>query len=143
MEVSVYLDASALVPLFMTDDALSDRSSAAVRNAASDLVVSDLAAAEFASVVARLVRTRDLTLKGARSALETFDAWVAERAILVELKAQDMAVCAGYLRRLDLPLRTPDALHVAMASRLGATLMTFDRQMVASAKKLGVSVVRA
>jgi predicted nucleic acid-binding protein len=29
-----------------------------------------------------------------------------------------------------------------MASRLGATLMTFDKQLVASAKKLGVPVER-
>lgn len=140
--MSVYLDASALAPLFMADDALADKAGVALQNAETDLIVSDFAAAEFASVVSRLVRTRDLTLRGARSVLETFDAWISARAVLAELDARDVAIGAGYVRRLDLPLRTPDAIHVAMTSRLGATLLSFDKQMLASAKKLGVPCVR-
>ena len=52
----------------------------------------------------------------------------------------DLAAATMFLRRLDLPLRTPDALHIAIAQRLGATLVTFDRQMAASAHALGTAV---
>jgi uncharacterized protein len=51
-----------------------------------------------------------------------------------------IAVATTFLRRLDLPLKTPDAIHIAIAQRLGATLVTFDRQMAASARALGTPV---
>src|SRR4029077_8790271 len=34
-------------------------------------------------------------------------------------------------------LMTPDALHIAIAARIGATLVTLDRAMAASARVLG------
>ena len=37
-------------------------------------------------------------------------------------------------------LRTPDALHVAIARRLDATLVTLDRGMAAAARALGMAV---
>jgi predicted nucleic acid-binding protein len=45
------------------------------------------------------------------------------------------------LRRLDVNLRTPDALHITIAQRLNATLLTFDRSMAAAARALGMAVV--
>jgi predicted nucleic acid-binding protein len=44
------------------------------------------------------------------------------------------------LRRLDLTLLTPDALHIAIAARIDATLVTFDRAMATSARALGMAV---
>jgi uncharacterized protein len=65
--LSVYLDASALVPLF-ANDALSERADAILRANQSTLIVSDFAAAEFASAIARRMRTRLLTIAEARIA---------------------------------------------------------------------------
>jgi predicted nucleic acid-binding protein len=48
---------------------------------------------------------------------------------------------AGFLRRLNLTLRTDDALHIAIAQRVGAELLTFDRPMANAARALGTSVV--
>ena len=42
------------------------------------------------------------------------------------------------LPRLDLTLRAPDALHIAIAHHIGATLMTFDDRIAACAGALGV-----
>jgi predicted nucleic acid-binding protein len=44
------------------------------------------------------------------------------------------------LRRLDLPLKTPDAIHIAIAQRVDATLVTFDWQMAAAARALGTII---
>jgi uncharacterized protein len=44
------------------------------------------------------------------------------------------------LRRLDLTLRTSDALHIAIAQRVNATQVTFDRSMARSARALGIAV---
>jgi hypothetical protein len=47
------------------------------------------------------------------------------------------------LRRLDLTLRTPDALNIAIAQRVGATLATFDAKMADAARALGTEVAAA
>jgi predicted nucleic acid-binding protein len=135
--VSLYLDASVLVALF-TEDALTAKADSVLRVRAAVVAVSDFAAAEFASAVARLVRTRELSTNAARGVFSTFDAWAARAAARVETTAADVAAAAAYLRRLDLTLRTPDALNIAIAQRIDADLLTFDRRMHASAWALGI-----
>jgi predicted nucleic acid-binding protein len=43
------------------------------------------------------------------------------------------------LRRLDINLRTPDVIHVAIAQRVGATLV-IDNGMAVAARALGMAV---
>ena len=57
--MSVYLDANVLAPLFAIDP-LIQRADTALRRLHDDLIVSDFSGAEFSSVIARRVRTRDL-----------------------------------------------------------------------------------
>ena len=140
--MSVYLDASVLVALF-TDDPFTNRADSFLRVNSSVLIVSDLAAAEFASVIARHVRTADITPEDARIAFSTFDAWTARAAQRSEIKAADVTAAEAFLRRLDLTLRTPDALNIAIAQRLGATLFTFDEKMILAARALGTPVAAA
>jgi predicted nucleic acid-binding protein len=104
------------------------------------LLVSDFASAEFASAVARRVRMQELTPEQGRIALSGFDIWVARMADWIEIGATDVALATTYLRRLDLPLRAPDAIHIAIAQRVDAMLVTFDQRMAASALALGALV---
>jgi uncharacterized protein len=60
-----------------------------------------------------------------------------------ELEAGDIAQADLFVRRLDLPLLAPDAIHIAIAQRLRATLVTFDRQMATAARTLGLAVAGA
>ena len=140
--MSVYLDASVLVAL-LTDDAFTLRADALLRANASVVIVSDFAAAEFASVIARHVRIGDITPNDARIAFSTFDAWTARATQRTETKAADVTAAEAFLRRLDLALRTPDAVNIAIAQRVGATLATFDHKMIASARALGTPVAGA
>jgi predicted nucleic acid-binding protein len=48
-----------------------------------------------------------------------------------------VSAAEAFLRRLDLNLRTPDALNIAIAQRVGALLVSFDEKMAASARALG------
>ena len=134
-----YLDASLLVAL-LTPEPHSEKAIDFVANNKDLLSVSDLGSAEFASAIARRVRMGEVTIEDARRDLAGFDAWMQRSPQRVEIAAVDVVVATGYLRRLDLPLRTPDAIHIAIAQRLGATLVTFDRQMAASAEALGAAV---
>jgi predicted nucleic acid-binding protein len=139
LAVSTYLDASVLVALF-TPDPFSPRADALLRSADAAPLVSDFAAAELASVVARRVRTREFNPEDARTVFSNFDTWAAQLGSRVPTEASDIIVTEGLLRRLDLPLRTPDALHIAIAQRVRATLATFDQKLAKSATAVGIPV---
>ena len=138
--MSVYLDASVLVSLF-TLDTLTARADAVLRERSPLLIVSDFAAAEFASAMARRVRMQIITADEARAAFSTFDAWIARTTTLISVTSADVTAAAGFLRRLDLTLRTQDALHIAIAQRVGAALFTFDQQMASAARALGTNAL--
>jgi predicted nucleic acid-binding protein len=138
--VSVYVDASVLVALF-TPDVRSGRADAFLRARAPILLVSDFAAAEFASAVARLVRMGHLEADAARRALAAFDAWIARAAERILATSADIMAAVAFLRRFDLPIRTPDALNIVIVQRVAAELLTFDQKMAASARALGTTVV--
>nr|UXE44808.1 tRNA(fMet)-specific endonuclease VapC [uncultured bacterium] len=138
--MSEYLDTSILVALFVDSDPFTERAKNYLSGRIERLVVSDFAAAEFASVMARLTRTRRLTVDEATAILGDFDTWKGRAAELATTSAADIAAAASFLRRLDLNLRTPDAINIAIADRLRATLATFDDRMAIAARALGVQV---
>jgi uncharacterized protein len=137
--VSAYLDASVLVALF-TDDALTPRATKLMGTALAPYLVSDFAALEFASAISRIVRMKALPRNAAQQALADLDAWVSRSALRVGISADDIGVASGFIRRLDLNLRGPDAMHIALAQRLGATLYTLDAKLKTCAKELGLPV---
>ena len=137
--MSSYLDASVLLPTLIaepTTEAVYDCLGAAGR----ELLISDFAAAEVASALSRLVRMALLTDADASARLADFDAWRAAMSLPVEMAASDARLAYIYARRFDLGLRAPDALHLAIARRLDATLVTLDRRLMAAARELGVAV---
>ena len=140
--MSVYLDASVIVALLMVD-ALTARADAFFRANTPVLIVGDFAAIEFASAVARRVRTGNITADEARRGFSAFDAWVARATVREETSSADLRAAEAFLRRLDLSLRTADALNIASAQRMRASLVTFDSKMAATAGVLGIPVVVA
>jgi hypothetical protein len=81
-----------------------------------------------------------LTETDASARLADFDAWRTAMTSRVDIQASDVRLAYIYVRRFDLQLRAPDALHVAVARRLDAGLVTLDRRMATAAWELGVSV---
>ena len=140
--MSVSLDASVLVAL-LTADGLTARADAFLRANTPMLIVSDFAAAEFASAIARRVRTGDITVEEAQKGFLAFDSWTAQATLREEMAAADIRAAEAFLRRLDLGPRTADALNIAIAQRVRAALATFDQTMASSAGVLGIPVVAA
>jgi uncharacterized protein len=138
----LYLDASVLVALF-TNDPFAPRADRFLRENVSILIVSDFAAAEFVAVIGRHMRARNITEREARAALATFDIWAARVAQRAEIASADLRTAEAFLRRLELKLRAPDAIHIATAQRIGATLFTFDAGMTKNARALGTPVAAA
>jgi uncharacterized protein len=137
--VSLYLDASVLVTLLVIDPSTT-RAEAFLSAHPEIVVVSDFAVAEFSSAVGRRVRTRDLTREDGELAFSNLDTWVARSAYREEVMTADIDAANRILRRLDVNLRTPDAIHIAIAQRLEATLVTLDRSMAAGARALDITV---
>ena len=137
--MTLYLDTSVFVAL-LTDDLFTARAESYFRDNTESIIVSDFGAVEYASVLARRVRTRVITREEARESFSAFDVWRTRTSQRAEINTSDLALAEAWLRRLDIALRTFDAVHLAIAQRLGATLVTFDRQMAASARALGTPV---
>jgi predicted nucleic acid-binding protein len=139
--LSRYLDTNTIIGL-LTADPLSARVSALLRRSAEPMIISDFTAAEFSAVVGRKARTGAITRQHALDALAALDQWSA-RISRIDLETGDISRADSFLRRLDLPLQAPDAIHIAIAERLGATLVTFDLRMGSAARTLGLAVAGA
>lgn len=134
--MTLYFDTSVIVPLFITDP-LTERAETLIRTTWPVAMVSDYSEAEFASAVSRRVRIGDIGRDAAQIVFSQFDAWIARGTQKIEFVPADLSTAASFVRRLDLPLKTGDAIQIAMTHRIGAILATFDRQMLQSAIALG------
>lgn len=135
--MAAYLDTSVLVALFFHEDA-----SAAARARASrenQLWVSRWTLAEFASAVAYKRRSAQTDEDTAAQASARLLAVLDEGGLqVVDIERGDVeragVLCAAHAS----DLRTPDALHAAVAQRLRMMLVTADRRQVAGCAFHGI-----
>lgn len=135
--MSVYLDASVILPILIEEagSAVVDKFIGALDD---DLIISEFAAAEVASALSRLVRTGRMGLDDAGRRLNDFDAWRAAAAHDLDLQASDVRLANVFVRRFDLMLRAPDALHAAACLRADHLLVTMDKRLALAALELGI-----
>ena len=138
---SPYLDTSALAKWYLNEPGSEDfeRFLRDQRRAA----ISRLTTVEFRCLLARRRRAGELTTRIEQSAFRLFLDDVAAGYLQVHPLTDDHARNAlVLLERLDThSLRTLDALHLAIASAIGAeTLATADRIMARAAGEIGLHV---
>lgn len=138
--MSLYLDTSFIGGLFIEADVFAARARAFFAATDETLVVSDFAAAEFASVVARVTRMNKIKDIEACTIFNGFDAWRARFVDEEAVVSLDIRAATAIIRSLDLNIHAPDAINLAIARRLGASLVTFDRRMADNAHALGIAV---
>jgi predicted nucleic acid-binding protein len=141
--MSVYLDTSALAKRYLNESRSADFERYFL--SAVDPVVSSLTVAEMRSLLARHRRSGhfDAAVEARIHAL--FEEDIAGGHLLLRPLENEHALAAGRLiHGLPAhPLRTLDALHLAVAQGLGAEeLATADRVMAAAAEALDLRVVR-
>lgn len=135
----VYFDASALTALFLEDFG-ADRIDRWVAADDPDVALSEFTWGEFVSALGSRVRRRPLSAEAARGLL------VDERLYVghweqYKLANVDLISATAFVERFELGLRLPDALHIALAKRIGRTLVTTDHQQLRAAQTLGVPAV--
>ena len=137
--MSVFIDASALVSYFVTD-ALSDRVADWFASSTGPIRVSRWAVAEFSSALGARRRAGSLTDTESEEAESALDQWLEAGVELVDISAADFELARRLIRSDRIVAKAADALHVAIAVRFGAGLVSLDAQMRRAAEALGLIV---
>ena len=134
----IYLDAGALVKLFVHEDE-SDGLNQALAGL-TDVIVSDLALTEMASALGRRTREQLLTRKDAQRLYREASKLHAS-SLRAELTPPIHRRAERLMLSLTTPLRALDALHLATAlDAEAATVVTFDPRLRDAAISQGLFV---
>lgn len=134
--MTAYVDTSVILTLALLDNG-AEQTLALLASLDELPAYSDFGFGEGVSGVGLRVRQRLLTAAEGALSIEGLGELLA-RWRRVPLESQDIARATGYLRHFELGLRLPDALHIAIAARLGFELITADRRQADAARALGV-----
>jgi predicted nucleic acid-binding protein len=135
----IYLDTSGLVAYYVPE-ALSQRVQQRLILAAS-VTVSELAQTELVAALSLRQRIGDLSLAEVQQVTALFTQHLDDGLYRsLHLTSAVYRQARQYIARFDLPLKAPDALHLAAAALEGIPLVTADRQLARNAEKLGIIV---
>ena len=129
----IFLDASIVVAYYLQESYSEHAQEVVHRN--EMLYVSDLVEIDVFSVLSRLVRVgsmdREIAHQAAALFTEHLEAGLYTR---MHLQPEHYRWARNAIARFDLPLKSPDALHLAAAQAAGLTLITADRQLARNAE---------
>lgn len=137
----IYFDTSFLAPLIL-EESSSARVEAYVNSLPqAELCVSHWARVEFASLLAREVRTGGLAERDALAAARQLEEMLADSYRIISPQAADYELARQFILRFPTALRTGDAMHLALAKNHAATsLLTLDKGMLKAGKLLKLPV---
>ena len=132
-----YLDASVVVPLIVAQPQTPMARKLAGSIGTSG-AISSFVRGEISSAIARLVRMDECDEADGRLALTRLDAWCGHDVRMLESNDGDIRIAETFVRRFDLGLRLPDAIHLALVHRCDAELITFDTRLGNAARLIGI-----
>jgi len=136
----IYLDTSVLAAYYCPEP-LSDEAESIVRSSRSPAIC-DLTEVELLSALSRKVRTRKLDATEAERIATKFLTHLEDNLYKrFALERRHYLLARDWLGRFNLPLRTLDALHLAVATSEELRLVTADRAFARSAEALGIDMV--
>jgi len=135
--LSLYIDTSVLVAYYVPE-ALSELAEKALRVAPGP-TVSDLTEVEMHSALARKVRQGELSRENAIKVRALFSSHLqAGLYHRLAVERSHFRLARDWIGQLDLPLRSLDGLHLALAGLEDLELVTADRALAECAGALGL-----
>ena len=137
--MAAYVDSCVLLSLFLGDSGYTDSEQWLINQGDQTLWISHWVLLEVAGVIATCVRRGQLTAEQAQMIGSEFESFRQERLTLIEPRGTDFLQARQWLERcLHLPLRSGDALHLALAQRQQLTVVSADRALARCAESLGL-----
>jgi predicted nucleic acid-binding protein len=137
-----YVDTSVILAFHRAETA-SGRAQALLDGLKGPALISSLTEVEFASALARWVRTAEVREADASRLHAAFQSDLDNGCYqVIALTAAHYRQATVWLLARRAALRTLDALHLACAAKRQVPLATFDRSMQSAAAAFGVAVQR-
>lgn len=134
-----YVDTSLLVAYYCPEP-MSEKAEIFLTSH-SPLVISTLTELEMFSAVSRKVREKDLNRPAARRILAKFLSHLDGHFFAcLPVATHHLRLARDWIGQLNTSLRSFDAVHLAVASLEGLTMVTADRDLADSAKVLSLDV---
>lgn len=133
----IYLDTSVLGAVFFREAGSADFVAWLERRRKQGLTISAWTLTEMASVGGIKQRTGAVDAGIRQQALANFQRFASAHLGLIEIDPADFRAAAVFID-MPLNLRAGDALHLAVARRIGARLVSLDRRMCECAHAVGV-----
>jgi predicted nucleic acid-binding protein len=135
----IYFDTSFVAPLVLPEAASARVEGIMQRMTPGEVAVSHWTRVEFAGLVARRVRMRELTEQLASRAVLVFERLLAESYQVILPTASDFNLATRLLQHYRTGLRSGDALHLAIAQNHNANrFFTLDARLIKAAKLVGI-----
>ncbi len=135
-----YVDTSLITTLITTEKRTAAALAWLIGHGAA-LTTSEWTRTEVASALSIKQRREELDDLGRARAEWAFEQMIARGLTIVPVTTADFRRAADYVRVPERNLGGGDALHIAVAARLGATLHSLDDRQVEAARQLGVDAV--
>jgi len=105
------------------------------------LLISEWVVTEFSSALSIKLRTGQFLARDRAKAAGLFARLKAESLTVVPITREHFLAAALLVDQYDIGLRAGDALHVAIAAALGATICTLDKRLSDAAVAVGVNAL--
>ena len=136
----IYIDTSALVPMFIREPA-SDAIVDLIESTEDRLAISEWSLVEFVSAAAIKVRTGQTDANLANEAIERVRGFADTHCLVALPGREEYRRAAALAVPGPLKLRAGDALHLAIVESLNATgMLCLDKALAAAARSLGIEV---
>ena len=135
-----YLDTSILAAYYCPEP-LSEKAEKIIMGATLPCI-SSLTEIELASAISRKIREKNLSPEDGNRIFNQFQTHLKETLFrLISVENRHYQTAKNWILRFAAPLKTLDAIHLAIAAESNLTLLTADRRQVVSAKYFGIKIV--
>jgi len=134
----IYIDTSVLGAIFFREPGAADLVARLEHQRKARLMISAWTLTEMASIGGIKQRTGAIDASSRQQALANFQRFASINLGMTEIEPADLRTAAVFIET-PIALRAGDALHLAVARRLGARIASLDRRLCDASETLGLA----